>query len=95
MEGSTQCRSSTTHRTGCAPLGPQPGQEGVQRLLALPLRRQGEGRVGPGAEGEQRCKQRYRLRQDPMRPCGFQRAQLAGRIVVIPAQEAVQMIDDG
>ena len=29
----------------------QPGQEGLQRLLALPLRRQGEGWIG-GWQGE-------------------------------------------
>ena len=71
----------------------QPGQEGLQRLLALPLRRQGEGCIRDRQrEREQRRQQRHGLGQRHTRhgQRGFQRAQWLGwRGIVVPTQQAM------
>jgi hypothetical protein len=76
----------------------QPGEEGLQRLLALPLWRQGEGWIGVGqGERQQRRQERHGLGQCHTR-CdqrGFQCPQLlVWRLRVVPPQQALQMVDD-
>src|SRR5206468_12665796 len=77
----------------------QPGQEGLQRFLALPLRRQGERWIGVGqGERQQRRQQRHGLGQRHTRrgQRDFQCPQLlGGRSVVVPPQQALQPIDNG
>ena len=79
--------------------GVQPGQQRVKGVLALLARREGQRRVGRGqGERQQRCQQGHRLRQHDTRrgQHGFQRAQSLGRrIVGVPPQPAVQIVDDG
>jgi hypothetical protein len=71
----------------------QPGQESLQRFLALPLRRQGEGCIGGRQrEREQSHQQRHGLgqRQTRCSQRSFQCTQLlCWRHIVVPPQQAM------